>query len=226
VKEKDKTVLLGFSGGLDSTYVLWHLLKNTEYKVHAHYIEMQYTNDGIESDIIAPWRWEAESRSVEKINKYFHKNGYRPYQFTRGIYCAPIPTIDIEIILFMLAQVAMSLIGDIYIATGRVQEDDERWNDLGGHYPGAIARRIMNISIRNNLKVMPLFKENRVLPNVNPKTFCPAQNMNKSQIIKLIPKDLASLTWSCRAPNRNNGEFYECGRCHSCETRRAGYVGR
>lgn len=216
LKQNNKTILLGFSGGLDSTYVLWYLLKHTEFKVHAHHIAMQYTTSGTKDMPITPYRWEAERDSVVKINKYFHENNYRKYTFTEGIYNSPFKTIDIDIVLFMLAQVAVFLSGDVQIATGRVQEDDERWRSLGCHYPGTIARKIMNLSIKNSIKVMTIFRNGFVPPSIHSKTFCPAGEKNKTQIMSELPADLANLTWSCRHPLKNLGKFYECGQCHSC----------
>jgi 7-cyano-7-deazaguanine synthase in queuosine biosynthesis len=214
----DKTVLLGFSGGLDSTYVLWYLLKHTNFKVHVHYIQMQYTTTDTVGWIIAPHRWEAEDQAVKKIDKYFKENGYREYSFTTGIYNAPAPTIDIEVILFMLAQVAVNLMGKVVISTGRVTEDDERWASLGAYYPGSIARRIMRMSLKNNRNIMPIFKKCEIA-DVSMNTYCPAQNKNKVEIMKEMPKKLIELTWSCRNPNKNGTEYTPCGRCHSCLAR-------
>jgi 7-cyano-7-deazaguanine synthase in queuosine biosynthesis len=218
-KNKEKTVLLGFSGGLDSTYVLWYLLKHTNYKVHAHYIQMQYTTDDeAGGNLVVPHRWEAENQAVNKIDKYFRSNNYREYSLTTGIYNAPASTIDIEIVLFMLAQVAMNLIGNVVIATGRVMEDDERWSSLGTYYPGTIARKIMRLSIKNNMNILPVFRKAE-FPNVSLNTYCPAENKNKIQIMKEMPKELIDLTWSCRNPKKDGMKFIECGRCHSCLAR-------
>ena len=215
LKQSEKTVLLGFSGGLDSTYVLWYLLTQTDYKVYAHHIQMQYTTIGSPNNPVNPGRWEFENNAVQKINTYFANNGFRKYNFTTGVYNAPIPTVDIEVILFMLTQVAMMFNGSVMISTGRVREDDERWASLGGYYPGNIARKIMKLSIRNFENTIPLFRKSPIA-QINPKTFCPAQNKNKKQIMSEMPKKLINLTWSCRNPLKQNDKFIECGVCHSC----------
>ena len=38
---KTMKVILGWSGGLDSTYALWYYLTQTDYKVHVHHIYIQ-----------------------------------------------------------------------------------------------------------------------------------------------------------------------------------------
>ena len=52
------TILLMFSGGLDSTYLLYYYLSRTSLPLHVHHISMRYPHQQ---------RWRAEDPASESI---------------------------------------------------------------------------------------------------------------------------------------------------------------
>ncbi|RLA80191.1 MAG: hypothetical protein DRG78_11470, partial [Epsilonproteobacteria bacterium] len=58
------TILVMFSGGVDSTYMLYHFLKNTEHNIHVHHISLRYPSEP---------RWKEEDNASREIIKYCRK---------------------------------------------------------------------------------------------------------------------------------------------------------
>lgn len=65
--------MVAFSGGIDSTYILAHLLRETDDIVIAHHVHM----------VNAERRWEREAEACAKITKYLTDH-YRPFHSTES----------------------------------------------------------------------------------------------------------------------------------------------
>lgn len=192
---RDRTLVM-FSGGIDSTAALWHVLNNPyDYgQVHVHHIHMQ----NIEA------RWRAEAAAVRAILKYLRDN--TDTQFTVSESTIGTPHLggnflfDTEAISFITgymtsrdSQITKVIIG----ATG---------TDFAHGASAAVARgkAIHNAFHSKTRDHSGYIKE------------YPLANSTKEEVYKTLPTELAVLTWSCRTPNYADGKPLECGKCKTC----------
>jgi 7-cyano-7-deazaguanine synthase in queuosine biosynthesis len=189
-----KSILVVWSGGLDSTYVLYKYLTETDYPVMAHHILLQNRNE---------FRWHQEQRAVENIKDWL-KHSCRNFRYTESSYYNSLSGKDITLCLFIASQVAHGLVGadtkEIIVATGRIMEDDERT-------PIHTQDDVFWAGVKDI--EIPVSLER------------PIRTMTKRDIIEECPKELVDLTWSCRQPEFINGAAIPCGTCHACIERGA-----
>jgi hypothetical protein len=183
--------LLMFSGGLDSTYVLFKLLRDTDDVVVVHHIHL-LTNLG---------RHVPEASSCLKIVDYCRKN-IRPFSYSesaidhRGHRCHGY---DLIAAGFEAGMVASSF----YAATHKYVD---RWT-LGvakdDPMPAARIKHAQNCCSFNcqHRPAPRLF----LFPAVGPR-----------EEIEYLPRDLFDLTWSCRQPTGIPHDIRPCGKCVPC----------
>jgi len=210
---KTMKVILGWSGGLDSTYALWYYLTQTDYKVHAHHIYIQQKEKIL---------WKAEGEACRKIVKYISENsilgvlGRSDFVYSYGQYRSPAVSLDQDIILFMLSQIALTSRDDCFVALGIVKEDYDRWVGDVGYYP-TVGRDIFKLAITNGDFVWGKGKQ---LHKIDPEIKMPLKDLTKKDIIERIPPSLLNLTWSCRYPIEiSETEYKPCNKCRACKER-------
>lgn len=194
---KQPRTLVMFSGGMDSTAALWHVLNHPkEYgQVHVHHIHMENVED----------RWQAEAEAVKKVLAYMRKHS--PVRFSVSESAINTPhfgkqfLFDSEVISFMTGYMTSRdpLISKVVIgATG---------TDFADGASDAVARgkRIHNAFHPPSKDHSGTIKE------------YPLAKLTKKQVFETLPSDLAMLTWSCRTPRYIDGVPRECGRCKTCE---------
>ena len=186
-----QTRLIMFSGGVDSTYLLWDALVNSRDTIFAHHISLRNVEN----------RWEKELESVKKILEYFRNSNIRPFNYSESLWGFPFREYfcwDIDVVAFVASQVAANLPGNVTIYSGRVYDDNQ--NRLSKkHEKAGIANDILRAACRP-------------FPNVTPKIKKPLASIKKEEIMKKLPKDLLLLTWSCRRPVNGN----PCNICKAC----------
>lgn len=185
-----------FSGGIDSTAALWHVLNHADRygKVHVHHIHMQ----NIEG------RWRAEAVAVKKILGYMRQHSLTEFTTSESTFNTPHLgghfLFDTEVISFMTgfmtsrdAQISKVVIG----ATG---------TDFSQGASKAVKR---GKAIHNAFHLEDEDHSGAV------KEY-PLGKMTKEEVYKSLPEELAILTWSCRTPHYADGKPIECGRCKTC----------
>lgn len=206
IKQKDSigrnfnTILLFLSGGIDSTFLLYHLLKNTNYTIHTHHISLKtWTN-----------RWKNERSSVDNIVEYCKRN-IRYFEHTDSIIeytHSKTLTYDINTCCYMATNIIPSMSGEIVVTFGI--EPDMFFSVDDGFFS------------RTKRKTHELYWAgcwNSLRPEVQKRVskylFYPLfdYNLYKRDFINILPKELLDMTWSCRTPD--NGR--KCGQCHSCK---------
>ncbi len=189
--------LIMFSGGLDSTYILWYYLTKTNYNVHVHHIILKNTL----SD-----RWKNEKLAVNRIIKYC-KNNYRPFTYSESgfdFFNFSIVTWDVDVAGFVGTMVARNLVlyrnnkpieNKIDICIGTCKDDE--------------------IKLRRQLGILNGIVRNATLlePNISPVVERVANNTSKKEMLELLPRGLSDLTWSCRSPRNNT----PCNKCKPCK---------
>lgn len=190
------TILLMFSGGLDSTAALYHLLTDIKYKefdIHALHLNIRNVEN----------RALAEKHACANIVKWLRANPkYRKFEYSE---CSiEYPAINEQFmfdhyVLSFFAGYFTSLSTNIkHVALG-VNKDD---------VVVASTETIQNIfnSFHNNLKNA----------NESYKIF-PIIDYTKKELKELLPINLSSLTWSCRKPIYEKAIAKQCGQCKSCK---------
>lgn len=191
-------VILGWSGGIDSTYLLWKLL-NEGKNVNALNIHMRYGKNQ---------RWKEERESCRKIKEWLNKNGL-DFVYTYADYRLRYITLDQDVILFFLAQYALGCKQDCSVALGIIKDDYERWISEIGYYP-TVGREIFKQAISNGEFV---FGKGNFTHRVDSEVKMPIKHLTKKEVVKMIPPELLELTWSCRRPI--NGQ--RCNECRACK---------
>jgi len=201
---KDKRCIVLFSGGIDSTTLLY-LLKNFNFKIYA--ISINYKG-----------RNKKEIEASRKITNLLNIENYIEINldFLEEIYYVKkelnnnhylSKTFDHYIparngIFFFIATYYAELLGIKYIFTGHTKEDLQRIPDINENFIKSINKAI--------------FYGTYVGKFIKTKVYLPFINLKKRDIVKLIIKYSIpiEITWSCFR------EFdYPCGDCEGCKKR-------
>lgn len=195
-EQKNRTLVM-FSGGLDSTAALWHVLHRPEEygDVHVHHVHIK----SIEG------RWQAEALAVEKVLAYMRKHAPTPFTTSESVINAPHFgnkfMYDVEAVSYMSGYMTSrdpSITKVIVAATGTDFE-------LGVITNVMRAKRMHNAFHPEEEDHSGRIKE------------YPHGDLPKAEVYKTIPADLAALTWSCRTPRYADGKPLECGVCKTCK---------
>lgn len=199
VPEGKRISLVMFSGGLDSTWTLVKLLRDTDDHVLAHRIDM-LDNHG---------RFAEERKAAERVLAYCREN-YRPFEISRSmIDQRGFNTQGIDNL--SAGHEAGVIAGAFHRMTGHAID-----RCLLGHAVEEVTppERFGQASVicRLNCESGPA-PEVEILPPVT-----------KAEAASDLPYDLFRLVWYCRLPLRGEGdEILACGSCRTCE-RMADYV--
>lgn len=188
--------LIMFSGGMDSTYLAWKILKEKTEGVQLHYVSIRNDCENI---------WKNEDVVTEKIVNYFRKQQFK-FRYTTSkfeFYGHGRCGYDSDIILLAAQKMALNS-NDNHIevflgwnpddmARQEIAERSER--NVTGNIWKALVESCWNRHNINSELQFPFLKD----------------NITKEKMFKDIPKELLDLTWSCRFGIEN-----PCGTCHSC----------
>lgn len=189
---KDKTILAMYSGGLDSLYMVYKLLTDSQYQdynIHVHHIHIQNVENRAEAEAIAVNAAIKELRRLGFSFEYsessiaFYAYNFEflmdmdIYSFLGGYICSVNP--DIELIA-----VGANIDDTILMPT---LEDLRKRGD-------AILAEYTNVK-----KIYPL------------------SNMTKEEEYKGLPETLRDKFWSCRRPVYVENNVHLCGKCKACK---------
>jgi 7-cyano-7-deazaguanine synthase in queuosine biosynthesis len=195
------TILLMFSGGLDSVAALYYLLTDAQYSdfvIHSHRINFINREN----------RNEAERIATANIYEYFRR--YVPREFYTSESTFDIGKSlfwDKDVYLFIAANICLFYPQIKMVATGKNKDDD-----------GNTAEYYVRCKERTD-KLWELYTDvQRIYPVVS---------LTKRDYVSILPKSLIDMAWSCRTPIKTEfGFFKECGKCRTCkEKERLGISG-
>lgn len=191
------TTLVMFSGGLDSTAMLVRLLREGEAPLRVHHIRLG-NKEGREG---------AEQRAVAAIVAWCRER-YRPFRYSEsgldfeGLEAIPIDYLSIA---FVACQVAIDTPGCDRVAVGSLARDTD----------------IESRSERQRRVFETMYECYRARKLGEPKVewIYPVYQATKSELAAELPGELVELTWSCRRPVGQPGQWRACGVCKACLAR-------
>lgn len=211
-KEEDIKILLMFSGGLDSTSLLWVLLKHTKCQIHAHHVTLIQDHN----------RHLAEKEAVGKIVEYCKENArdfnisYSTFDESDKIFkgdCSKI-NVDNQIWNFTSCRVAAYVKPDL-ITFGYINDHNRR---VEGEVRIFLHNLYTSFFFKKSLRsYVPEF----VFPS-DYKGFDDMQGLSHSSkkqimIYNSLSDDLKKMFSSCRSPIKNkNDKLESCKDCQAC----------
>lgn len=202
--------LVLWSGGLDSTWSLYMLLRHTDLDVYAHHVvKRSRTDDG--QALSNSWLYERAA--VRRMRPWLARHT-RPFAWSESavdLTAFSSFARDTVTAVFLGGQAAKSWgfgPGDVLVLGGNA--DDDRLDDPDpqlywmGEFRRLMARKLLQA-------VMQRDRTPEVLTLTPPPT--------RARQVRELPADLAAMTASCRAPVKvdDGGKtFQPCGSCATC----------
>lgn len=192
--------ILMFSGGMDSTYLSWKLLKENTKGVHLHYVSIRNDCENI---------WKKEDIVTERIIGYFKVKNFdfiystSKFEFFGFGQCG----FDSDLLLLVAQKLAINC-RDKYIEVllGWNPHDMER-QEIADRSERHVTSNIWRALVESCWNRERINKELQ-FPLID-------ENITKKQMFEEMPRELSNLTWSCR-----HGIDEPCGNCHSCLERK------
>ena len=187
-----ETILVLYSGGLDSTVMLHLLLTQEKYKqynIHVHHVHIRNQER----------RAVAETAAVTKSLQWFIDNEYREFSYsdadiTFGSYNNKF-LFDTDVTYFFAGYIASCDKSITKIAYGATATDFE---EAG-----------LNDRVQRSRNIFKAFVDiERILPLLE---------LTKTEIYQLLPEGLRDKFWSCRKPVYANRIATPCGQCKTCK---------
>ena len=206
-KNKRKSLVM-WSGGLDSTYGLVHLLRETNDEVYAHHMHRLAPHDAGNRSSNA---CEHEAIAINKMRPYIAKNFREFHHSESKVDLSQFTDFakDTGTTMFFAAQVAKSFgftPADRILFTMNSDEDRGNWT------PGTSIYELRRMNLVAILKLVWGIED-------VPYFYLWPEPPSKQKEANYLPYELFQMTSSCREP-RLDGEGNEitCGRCPECTT--------
>lgn len=192
-------ILMLFSGGLDSTWLLYNRVKE------GHVVDVFYAKGGQPQ-----LKQECEKQRRELIKAWIEKHAPKdkPAQITE------VPPGQVEVQFGAVKYGAWKqAIGWIVTALEVVDHTKHDCVEIGYVMGDEICQHFHDMQDAWN----SLWKFSKAGDPV-PLNF-PLRITSKYDILKQLPGELYKLTWVCELPEYVEGGLQPCGRCHACITR-------
>jgi 7-cyano-7-deazaguanine synthase in queuosine biosynthesis len=193
-KEKFDAII-PLSGGIDSAAALFKVLsENPNKKYLVFRIDMVHGTSGN--------RTTREAMATEKILNWLEENGHHNFGFRelRIDYSAlgmTPPVWDSEVVNFAASLVIQAKPEISEFVEGAIQDD---------YLEKGFAERLDKIEKILRLHTGKSAEELEI--------YFPLKDKSKVEVMRMLPKELLNLTWSCRYPKIVSP--WEFGRCHEC----------
>ncbi|MEP2023704.1 MAG: 7-cyano-7-deazaguanine synthase [Reichenbachiella sp.] len=198
------TILIMFSGGVDSAGVLHELLSNEKYKSYAlivHHIHIWNREN----------RALAEVEAVKKILNCYMQQGEPQFLFTQSTFdtrgFAPLKSnrfpMDMDVCAFTASQICAARPDVVHVAMGRTKTDVEGGGD--------------GFELRMQ-RAQAIFKSSLSLEKHKTAEYIfPVVDYTKQEIWNFLPDEVRQSTWWCRRPVYENKVAKPCGNCSTCK---------
>lgn len=190
--------LIPFSGGIDSAGVLYHCLTNFPDK---HFLVMKVCL----YNSISANRMTKEKEAVNSIINYLKEIGIRNFEYRELEYHYPSlgvpPLWDSEAVYFAAATCIRA------------------YPEIDCLYEGVTADDYIGEGDDFNARLAKYVDILKLVADKNSENFCikmPLNQMSKLEIMRMMPKEMLKMTWSCRYPVPKETYSYTLERCHFC----------
>jgi 7-cyano-7-deazaguanine synthase in queuosine biosynthesis len=186
------TKIILFSGGLDSTYLLYdHVMRKENIYVH-HIILKNNTQP----------RWREELKASRNIVNYLKKYYDHDFTYTESEWSFDSDTVwDAEIETFVAVELVSHINSKkVMYVRGNVRDDLVRNDSL------------YRATVHSNMEKLWHFGIHKYGDKVIPEVAKPIYHLWKKDIIKKLPVDLYKMIWYCMNPKDGK----PCGDCLSC----------
>ena len=192
ISRRPKTTIVMFSGGIDSTYTLVRLLKETTDDLLVHHIHFINTED----------RHKVEAEHAHRIVAHCRET-YRPFAYTESA----LDHRAFDFFGFDMIGIGFEagLVAHSYHQTmGRMPDrwmigsctDEGRNSDRWPHVLACVAANC--------------FPE-------EPPAYFGFPIISKAKEIDYLPDEIVDMAWTCRRPVWKDGTAEECGTCITCK---------
>lgn len=187
---KRPTILINLSGGLDSTYTAYTLLKENPDKQFLFFHLILINQEK---------RHEAEIKAVQNVLKYFKENGLNNFEYIESTFdygdLSRVTIKDIQIVAMFNAIILKS----------------PKWSKID-EIPLCWHKGEVNLAGEKGQRVLTMFKTLEVERPI--KLTFPIEHLTRRQMIDNMPKELLNFVTSCRNKDKDNNT---CGTCSACE---------
>ena len=193
LRRKNDTVIVMYSGGMDSVSLAWSLLEHTQHKVHIHSIHLD-NSEG---------RFKAEAKAIyESVN--WLKENQREFEFSSCMYSykSRYPGgRDMALALFQAGRIVSAMTEPV----------------------AAVFTGDYNMSKEESAEAYGVFSALFMNKQIKPVWAAPFDYMSKVPLERSLgvyyamPEGLRKLYWSCRKPKESPEGFITCGVCHACK---------
>lgn len=218
-KPKQKfTRLIMFSGGIDSTYLLTHYLRETQDTILVHHVNL----------INLEGRHRAEAAACAQIIAYCQTN-YRDFLYSEStVDRSGFQAMGYDVIT--VASEGGIAATNYYLQTGKMPDfwmlglNEEEVQILGqttAEQPYTNGEPTVSqkpSSSRLNFILAAMAAS--CYPNAPPKYLRPVTRP-KRELMDYLGQELVDLCWTCRRPVKTPNGFEECGTCQTCELMKA-----
>lgn len=191
MKTKPMDTLLHFSGGLDSTLCFYEYVRdNPDKKLLVHHIYLK-NHEG---------RQDYEQTAVNNILAWMRANGYNNFEYVESKVEIPdnfFVIYDVYWHLGIFTPIILNTYKSIKTLIRPSQKAD---------YPGGIKSLPRERAALKVARVILGKPYAWVKPLIE-------RGLDKGDVIRAMPADLAALTWYCRKPTKD-GKV--CGKCRTC----------
>lgn len=209
-RQRRYTRLILFSGGIDSTYLLAQILRETEDPVIAHHVHL----------INREKRHNAEAKACKQIVEYCRAN-YRDFRFTEStVDRSNFRTMGYDVIT--VAAEGGIAASNYLLDTGQMPDfwmlglNEEEAQALEDTKVTGSKTTTLQKPSQSRLNYLLAAMAASCYPNAPPKYLRPIIKP-KRELMEYMGQDLVNLCWTCRRPIETNGEFTECGECITCK---------
>lgn len=190
--------LVPLSGGIDSTYVLAKLLRETDDQVLALHIRMGNRER----------RWKAEDLAAKRIVAYC-RSTYRDFElFETTVDRRQLSSFGLDVLTVSFQSGLLHR----HLKETRGQGVDRY---LMGYCLEDLDRETHNPNAPDRLKLLASVRGAASGDPARPQ-FDTVEMLSKAGEMRYLGEELTSLCWTCREPVMNGNAFAECGVCVTC----------
>lgn len=200
---KEPTVMINFSGGVDSTFYLYRwLLDNRDKTILVHHC------------LLFKIRREVEKNAVDSILQYFREKGYDNFvyaetEFSRKGISGLL--YDVEVVYFMSGMLLKNKYTEVdTVIMPRCNEDLKANVQLAKHLEKGHAQNTFAVPGARAYHTMMFM---RMLTGRDFDFISNYRHIPKAEMIRSLPPELIDLMWFCRTPVDN----LPCKECFNCK---------